>query len=280
MRCRHDVRCSRGWRRGWRSDGAPWRRDCRGSRDQGPELRLLREVGRAPAGGGLSGDGDRGTREPVKARLGVPRDLFSCHTALVGGHVIEGHVPAGAIKRLLAENLGDRAGRAGHAGRVARHGGRGMEPDTYDVVLFGKGGTVDVLTVPGRGHRVIGRGDATLYAGPPLPPRGPTPLRKGDLRKPQGRCRPGLGRSNASMIGQGPAAPVPAGVLQPRQRAPGSQQLRDAGVQRRDALTGEVPGPGAVVVASSSMSSAICSSVNPAAWAERMKQRRRRSSPS
>src|SRR5688500_5151068 len=39
----------------------------------------------------------------VKARLGVPQELASCHTAEVGGYVVEGHVPADAIKRLLAE---------------------------------------------------------------------------------------------------------------------------------------------------------------------------------
>src|SRR5215218_11419873 len=39
----------------------------------------------------------------VKARLGVPQELASCHTAEVPGYVIEGHVPADAIKRLLGE---------------------------------------------------------------------------------------------------------------------------------------------------------------------------------
>src|SRR5829696_7462845 len=39
----------------------------------------------------------------LKVRLGVPQDLASCHTAEIGGYVIEGHVPAQAIKRLLAE---------------------------------------------------------------------------------------------------------------------------------------------------------------------------------
>jgi len=38
-----------------------------------------------------------------KARLGVPLAMGSCHTAEVGGYVIEGHVPAGDVKRLLAE---------------------------------------------------------------------------------------------------------------------------------------------------------------------------------
>ena len=40
---------------------------------------------------------------PVKALLGVPYELQSCHTATVGGYVIEGHVPAGDIRSLLAE---------------------------------------------------------------------------------------------------------------------------------------------------------------------------------
>jgi hypothetical protein len=39
----------------------------------------------------------------VKARLGVPADLASCHTAEVASYVIEGHVPAPAIRRLLSE---------------------------------------------------------------------------------------------------------------------------------------------------------------------------------
>jgi hypothetical protein len=40
---------------------------------------------------------------PVKRRLGVPRALESCHTAQVEGYVIEGHVPADVIDRLLRE---------------------------------------------------------------------------------------------------------------------------------------------------------------------------------
>jgi hypothetical protein len=38
-----------------------------------------------------------------KTRLGVPFALGSCHTAEVGGYLIEGHVPAADVKRLLAE---------------------------------------------------------------------------------------------------------------------------------------------------------------------------------
>jgi hypothetical protein len=40
---------------------------------------------------------------PVKRRYGVPDNLMSCHTAVVGGYAIEGHVPAADVKRLLRE---------------------------------------------------------------------------------------------------------------------------------------------------------------------------------
>jgi hypothetical protein len=40
---------------------------------------------------------------PLKAKLGVPGALISCHTAEIGGYVIEGHVPAEVVKRLLVE---------------------------------------------------------------------------------------------------------------------------------------------------------------------------------
>jgi hypothetical protein len=40
---------------------------------------------------------------PIKERYGVPDELWSCHTAIVGEYVIEGHVPLLAVRRLLAE---------------------------------------------------------------------------------------------------------------------------------------------------------------------------------
>ena len=40
---------------------------------------------------------------PVRRMAGIPDKLGSCHTAKVGGYVIEGHVPASDIRRLLAE---------------------------------------------------------------------------------------------------------------------------------------------------------------------------------
>ena len=46
--------------------------------------------------------------EPYKKNLGVPPRAASCHTAVVGGVVIEGHVPAQDIKRLLSSEHGTR----------------------------------------------------------------------------------------------------------------------------------------------------------------------------
>ena len=77
----------------------------------------------------------------VKTRLGVPRALAACHTAEVGGYVIEGHVPAPAIRRLLAERP-QATGLAVPGMPVGSPGMQveGMEPDTYEVVLFGPSG--------------------------------------------------------------------------------------------------------------------------------------------
>ncbi|MFC4174423.1 DUF411 domain-containing protein [Microvirga sp. GCM10011540] len=77
----------------------------------------------------------------LKVRLGVPQSLASCHTAEVGGYVIEGHVPADAIKRLLAEKPHAK-GLAVPGMPVGSPGMEvdGVENDTYDVVLFGAEG--------------------------------------------------------------------------------------------------------------------------------------------
>jgi hypothetical protein len=71
----------------------------------------------------------------VKSQLGVPRELASCHTAQIDSYVIEGHVPAAAIRRLLAE----RPAALGLAVPGMPIGSPGMEggtPQLYDVVLF------------------------------------------------------------------------------------------------------------------------------------------------
>lgn len=74
----------------------------------------------------------------VRAKLGIPQQLGSCHTALVGGYAIEGHVPAADIRRLLKDRPqaiglavpGMRVGSPGMDG-PAYHGRR----DPYDVLL-------------------------------------------------------------------------------------------------------------------------------------------------
>jgi hypothetical protein len=72
----------------------------------------------------------------VKTRLGVPDDLAACHTAEFSGYVIEGHVPAVALKRLLAEKP-DATGLAVPGMPVGSPGMEGGRPEKYDVVLFG-----------------------------------------------------------------------------------------------------------------------------------------------
>jgi hypothetical protein len=71
----------------------------------------------------------------VKKRLGVPDALASCHTGEVEGYVIEGHVPAEAIQRLLAEKPKAR-GLAVPGMPIGSPGMEGANPETYDVVIF------------------------------------------------------------------------------------------------------------------------------------------------
>ena len=86
---------------------------------------------------------------PVKTKYHVPSALQSCHTAIVGGYVIEGHVPAADIKRLLEE----RPAIAGLAVPGMVTGSPGMEgpsPAPYDVVAFDKQGKTRVFATHGR----------------------------------------------------------------------------------------------------------------------------------
>lgn len=88
--------------------------------------------------------------QPMKQRFGVPADLASCHTAVVGGYVIEGHVPAEDVKRLLAE----RPDVTGLAVPGMPIGSPGMEvegraPQPYDVIAFTKQGKRTVFASHG-----------------------------------------------------------------------------------------------------------------------------------
>ncbi len=80
----------------------------------------------------------------VKRMNGVPTQLSSCHTAIVGGYFVEGHVPAEDVKRLLEE----RPDVAGIAVPRMPEGSPGMEgpnPEPYSVLAVKKDGSVEVF---------------------------------------------------------------------------------------------------------------------------------------
>jgi len=81
-----------------------------------------------------------------KTANGVPVTLGSCHTATVGGYVIEGHVPAADVKRLLKERPPVR----GLAVPGMPIGSPGMEQgahkERYDVLTFDKDGKTSVYS--------------------------------------------------------------------------------------------------------------------------------------
>jgi hypothetical protein len=83
---------------------------------------------------------------PIKARYGVPAGLHSCHTALVDGYVVEGHVPADLIGRLLRE----RPPIVGLVVPGMPAGSPGMEspgspPDRYEIFTFDRRGKTGVF---------------------------------------------------------------------------------------------------------------------------------------
>jgi hypothetical protein len=77
----------------------------------------------------------------VKDKLGVPEKLRSCHTSKVGGYVVEGHVPAADIKRLLKQ----KPAAKGIAVAGMPIGSPGMEhgahKEPYKTILFTAKGT-------------------------------------------------------------------------------------------------------------------------------------------
>ena len=84
----------------------------------------------------------------IKAQHHVPADAQSCHTALVGGYVVEGHVPADVVKQLLKE----KPAVAGIAVPGMPIGSPGMESadgnkQAYNVVSFDKAGKTQVYAV-------------------------------------------------------------------------------------------------------------------------------------
>jgi len=84
--------------------------------------------------------------EPIKKKLGVPDELSSCHTGVVEGYVIEGHVPSDLIDKLLAE----RPKILGIAVPGMPIGSPGMEvpgrpAERYEIVTFDRSGRTGVF---------------------------------------------------------------------------------------------------------------------------------------
>lgn len=85
--------------------------------------------------------------DALKAKHGIPRTAQSCHTGLVDGYVVEGHVPAAEVQRLLKE----RPAVAGIAVGGMPIGSPGMEvpgqrAQTYNVITFDKAGAIKVFS--------------------------------------------------------------------------------------------------------------------------------------
>ena len=84
---------------------------------------------------------------PIKRSNGIPPELASCHTALVDGYVVEGHVPAEDVRRML-EKKPAIAGLAVPGMPIGSPGMEGPHPQRYRVLSFG-GGQVDVFAEHG-----------------------------------------------------------------------------------------------------------------------------------
>jgi hypothetical protein len=81
----------------------------------------------------------------IKVKYNVPGKLQSCHTALVGSYVIEGHVPASDIRRLLKERP-NVAGLTVPGMPTGSPGMEGLNGKPYDVIAFDAAGKTRVYS--------------------------------------------------------------------------------------------------------------------------------------
>jgi hypothetical protein len=89
---------------------------------------------------------DRSDMDALKDSLGVPASLRSCHTAVVGRYVIEGHVPAADLERLVSSAPKRIVGIAVPDMPVGSPGMElGARRDRYDVIAFSANGTTSVF---------------------------------------------------------------------------------------------------------------------------------------
>ena len=87
----------------------------------------------------------------VKSQYKVPAELQSCHTAIVDGYVIEGHVPASDVQRLLDERP-DIIGLAVPGMPIGSPGMEveGAEDQPYDVIAFDSAGDWQIFASHGQ----------------------------------------------------------------------------------------------------------------------------------
>jgi hypothetical protein len=78
-----------------------------------------------------------------KRKQGVPERLYACHTALVDGYLIEGHVPADLIRKLLKEKP-PVLGLAVPGMPIGSPGMEGARPEPYEVLTFDRSGKTAV----------------------------------------------------------------------------------------------------------------------------------------
>jgi len=81
----------------------------------------------------------------IKAKYGITPQLQSCHTAIIEGYAIEGHVPVDDIWRLLSERP-DVAGLSAPGMPQQSPGMNSIEPHDYDVLSFDHQGHVSVYS--------------------------------------------------------------------------------------------------------------------------------------
>ncbi len=81
----------------------------------------------------------------IKSKYGIRPEYMSCHTAVIGDYIIEGHVPYGEVERLLAEKPQNAIGISTPGMPQGSPGmEQGMEDEIYDVLILYKDGTSEV----------------------------------------------------------------------------------------------------------------------------------------
>lgn len=88
--------------------------------------------------------------QPIKKQAGIPSSLAACHTATVDNYVVEGHVPAQDVKRLLRErpNVRGLSVPGMPVGSPGMERGNRVEP--YEVLTFTASGDTSVFAQYGR----------------------------------------------------------------------------------------------------------------------------------